>query len=148
MTLTTEPALCTEQVSDGYRGALIPPGVPFELATLSLEQVAMILQRSVKSIKVDVTRNPHSLPTIMRVPHSRKLVVRAVDMQKWMEGLAELERNRQRAIRDAARRDGVPARVSKRDVLGNSKRNLRKGATMLMGKTADEALAEIAGAAA
>lgn len=142
MTPTTPSTeLHTEQVSDGFRGPLIPPGVPPELATISLEQVAMILQRSVKSIKVDVTRNPRSLPTIMRVPGSRKLVVRVADMQAWMEGLADLERIRQRALRDAARRDGVkPVAPTKRDVLGKTRHNLKTGASMLMGKTLEEAM--------
>ena len=91
-----------------------PDRVPEELRTYTVEQLAVILKRSVKSIKVDVTRNPGSLPPVFRIPGSRKILFRHVDLRAWMDELSFNAVRRREAEALALKRMWRPLRRSGR----------------------------------
>lgn len=79
--------------------------IPPSLQTITVEQLSEILGRSPKSISVDVTRNPDSLPPVLRVPGSRKIRFRLADVLRWMDELSEVAWMRNQASRQARKRD-------------------------------------------
>jgi hypothetical protein len=88
-------------------GKLFKDGVPPELQIITPEELAMLLHRSAKSIRVDVTRNPNSLPPVFRPPGTKKIRFRLVDVQKWMEALAALAAAEKVKRQEEAARLGV-----------------------------------------
>lgn len=54
--------------------------------TLTPEDLAPILGRSVATIKADSRRKPESLPPRLRIPGSRKLLWLEEDVQAWIRG--------------------------------------------------------------
>ena len=57
------------------------------ITTHSVEEVADFLHKSVHSVYSDVSRKPESLPPILRVPGSSKLLF--CNMYEWAAGLLE-----------------------------------------------------------
>jgi len=53
-------------------------------ALLTVEQLSEYLQKSVASIRSDATRNPQSLPPICRLPGTKRLLWRVVDVEQWL----------------------------------------------------------------
>ncbi|QQZ41141.1 DNA-binding protein [Pseudomonas sp. SK3(2021)] len=53
-------------------------------ALLTVEQLSEYLQKSVSSIRSDATRNPLSLPPICRLPGTKRLLWRVVDVEQWL----------------------------------------------------------------
>jgi hypothetical protein len=88
-------------------GKLFKDGVPPELQIITPEELAMLLHRSAKSIRVDVTRNPNSLPPVFRPPGTKKIMFRLLDVQKWMEALAALAAAEKVKRQEEAARLGV-----------------------------------------
>lgn len=54
-------------------------------ALLTVDQLSVFLQKSVASIRSDVTRNPHALPPICRLPGTKRLLWRVEDVEAWLE---------------------------------------------------------------
>ncbi len=79
-------------------------GIPLELRLYTVEELAVILKRSAKSISVDVTRKPQSLPPVFRMPGTRKILFRHPDVVAWMDGLSESAERRLEAEAQASRR--------------------------------------------
>lgn len=52
---------------------------------LTVEDLASYLQKSVKSIRSDVSRNPKSLPPICRLPNTKRLLWRLEDVELWLQ---------------------------------------------------------------
>lgn len=123
-----------ETPASASEGRLLQDGIPIELQTLTIEQVAMLLHRSAKSVRVDVSRKPNSLPPVFRQPGSRKVCFRVVDVQRWMEALSAMEIARRKAAAETARTLGVnaPAKPPRR-LLENSRRVLEGRTTPLIG---------------
>jgi predicted DNA-binding transcriptional regulator AlpA len=53
-------------------------------ALLTAEQLSTFLQKSVASIRSDVTRNPQALPPICRLPGTKRLLWRVEDVEAWL----------------------------------------------------------------
>lgn len=53
-------------------------------ALLTVEQLSECLQKTVASIRSDVSRNPMSLPPICRLPGTKRLLWRVEDVERWL----------------------------------------------------------------
>jgi len=53
-------------------------------ALLTVEQLSVFLQKTVASIRSDVSRNPMSLPPICRLPGTKRLLWRVEDVERWL----------------------------------------------------------------
>lgn len=53
-------------------------------ALLTVDDLSGYIHKSVTSIRSDVTRNPHSLPPICRLPGTKRLLWRAEDVERWL----------------------------------------------------------------
>jgi len=53
-------------------------------ALLTVDQLSIYLQKSVASIRSDVTRNPLALPPICRLPGTKRLLWRVEDVEQWL----------------------------------------------------------------
>lgn len=53
-------------------------------ALLTVDDLSGCIQKSVTSIRSDVTRNPQSLPPICRLPGTKRLLWRAEDVERWL----------------------------------------------------------------
>lgn len=51
---------------------------------LGLEELATVLGRSPETIKKDLRRNPDAVPPRLKLPHTRLLRWRAVDVEEWL----------------------------------------------------------------
>lgn len=56
---------------------------------LTLDELATMLARSPETIKKDLFRNPGAVPPRLRVPHTRLLRWRAVDVEAWLTSHVE-----------------------------------------------------------
>ena len=65
-----------------------------ELRLLDASDLGKLLGRGTKSIKVDVSRRPHTLPPVFKVPGTRLLKWRRADVRAWLEAIADLERQK------------------------------------------------------
>jgi hypothetical protein len=73
-----------------------------DLATIGPAELGKLLGRSTKTIKMDVTRRPRTLPPRFQPPGTRAVIWRVVDVRRWMQALAdEHERQRVEALRFA-----------------------------------------------
>lgn len=115
----------TEVAPSASEGKLLKDGVPIELQIITPAELAMLLHRSVRTIKVDVTRNPQTLPPVFRPPGTKKIMFRLVDVQKWMEALAALAAHERLKASAEAERLGVKGVKAPRRVLENSRRALK-----------------------
>lgn len=55
-----------------------------EPPTVTVDELARILQRSRHSIAGDVTKAPHKLPPRLRLPGSRKVLWLRSDVMEWL----------------------------------------------------------------
>jgi predicted DNA-binding transcriptional regulator AlpA len=55
---------------------------------LNLEDLAQLLGRSPDTIKKDMRRNPDAVPPRMKLPGTRLLRWRLVDVQAWLQKLS------------------------------------------------------------
>lgn len=53
-------------------------------ALLTVDQLSAFIQKSVASIRSDVTRNPQALPPICRLPGTKRLLWRVQDVEAWL----------------------------------------------------------------
>jgi hypothetical protein len=51
---------------------------------LAVEQLALLLHKSPASIRSDASRNPEALPPICRLPGTKRLLFRHVDVMEWL----------------------------------------------------------------
>lgn len=59
------------------------------LRTLTVEDLAQVLRKSVASIQSDLVRNPECLPPVVRIKGSKRLLWREVDVKSWLEDQVE-----------------------------------------------------------
>jgi len=52
---------------------------------LTVKELAEFLRMSVNTVKADVSRRPHVLPPRMKIPGSRRVLWRRIDVERWME---------------------------------------------------------------
>ena len=55
-----------------------------ELETLTIKQLAGILNRSPATIATEVSKAPHKLPPRLRLPGSRKVLWLRSDVEEWI----------------------------------------------------------------
>ena len=60
-----------------------------DIKTLTPEDLAQILGRSVVTIKTDARRKPESLPPRLRIPSSNKLLWLESDVAEWLRACRE-----------------------------------------------------------
>lgn len=51
---------------------------------LTTEQLAKIIHKSAASVRSDASRNPRALPPICRLPGTKRLLFRLVDVREWL----------------------------------------------------------------
>lgn len=57
------------------------------MKTLTVEDLAALLQRSVATVKSDVSRRPHTLPPRLVVPGTKAVMWLEADVHEWLQGL-------------------------------------------------------------
>lgn len=62
-----------------------------ELRLVSVEQLSVLIHKSPASIRSDASRNPSSLPRICRLPGTKRLLWRAVDISTFFATAVELQ---------------------------------------------------------
>lgn len=60
-----------------------------DIQLLTVEQLGGILQKSPHSIRHDLTRNPKSLPPLVRIPGVKRNLWRVSDVRTWMDSLVQ-----------------------------------------------------------
>ena len=81
-------------------------------ALLTVDQLSAFLQKSVSSIRSDVTRNPRALPPICRLPGTKRLLWRVQDVEAWLaEHVVDSELTKPVAGREYAR-PGRPTKAA------------------------------------
>jgi hypothetical protein len=70
-----------------------------DLQVIGVEQLAALLNCSVKTVKVDASRRPETLPPRFVVPGTRKLAWRVTDVRIWSESIAAEGRRQHEAAR-------------------------------------------------
>lgn len=73
-----------------------------DLETIDASYLGKLIGRSTKSIMVDVSQRPETLPPRLVIPGSRKVLWRVVDVREWMQALADMEKERREAARAAS----------------------------------------------
>lgn len=54
------------------------------VSLLRVEDLAERIHKSVASIRSDVSRNPHALPPLCRLPGTKRLLWREEDVSRWL----------------------------------------------------------------
>lgn len=78
-----------------------------DLATMGASELGKLLGRSTKSIKLDASRKPETLPPRFVVPGTRNYLWRVKDVRDWMEAWAQVEADKRRRLAAEAKRLGV-----------------------------------------
>lgn len=107
-----------------------------DLATLGPSELGKIIGRATKTIKLDATRRPETLPPRFVVPGTRKLLWRVVDVRAWMDALAQIEADKRMQQRKLARTHGIAMPPVKPFALANKTRG-RAASAALAAKTAE-----------
>ncbi|HHJ4524924.1 TPA: hypothetical protein ACQJL1_004969 [Citrobacter freundii] len=58
---------------------------------ITVEELALALKKTVKSIRSDATRNPKCLPPRCRLPGNKRLLWRREDVKDWIDNSVESE---------------------------------------------------------
>jgi hypothetical protein len=61
-----------------------------DLQTIGPEELGRLIGRSTKTIKVDASRKPETLPPRFEIPGTRLLRWRVVDVRRWMEAISAI----------------------------------------------------------
>jgi predicted DNA-binding transcriptional regulator AlpA len=82
---------------------------------LRVEELAQLLHKSIASIRSDISRNPHALPPLCRLPGTKRLLWREEDVSRWLADhvISEVPPASSRAARAASsiRRRGRPTKA-------------------------------------
>lgn len=60
-----------------------------KLKTMTVEDLAAVLQKSVHTVRCDVTRRPETLPPRIQIPGSRTVLWLEQDVIDWLESLRD-----------------------------------------------------------
>ena len=72
--------------------------------TIGPTELGILIGRSTKSIRLDSSRRPETLPPKFVVPGCRLLRWRTSDVRAWMDALVQIEMNKRRQESDFAKR--------------------------------------------
>lgn len=57
-----------------------------ETDLITIPELAKIIRKSLESIRSDLCRAPHRLPPTVRLPSTRRVLFRRIDVEKWISG--------------------------------------------------------------
>ena len=79
-----------------------------DLQLINASDLGKLIGRSTKTIKLDATRRPHTLPPRFPIPgRSRQAMLwRVSDVRRWMEAIASIAEAQRVASRDLAEKTG------------------------------------------
>lgn len=83
-----------------------------DIQLLTIEQLGGILQKSPHSIRHDLSRNPKSLPPLVRIPGVKRNLWRVSDVRVWMDALVQVASPQpiSQPAGDGKRRPGRPTK--------------------------------------
>lgn len=70
-----------------------PLSAPLGDRLLDVKDVAFMLGRSPETIRKDLRRRPDAVPPRIRLPGTRLLRWRAIDVETWLAALVEAKKN-------------------------------------------------------
>lgn len=82
----------------------------------TIQQLAEFIHKKPASIYSDTLRRPDSLPPILRIPGSKKLLF--VNPRKWASVLLQASKKKEESQPPAARRRGAPTKAER--ILGRA----------------------------
>jgi len=82
-------------------------------ALLTVDQLALYLHKTAGSIRSDASRNPESLPPICRLPHTKRLLWRVEDVERWLAHHVQ-EDAKPQSTAVTIRRRGRPTKAQQR----------------------------------
>ncbi|NRF68664.1 hypothetical protein HLB44_16855 [Aquincola sp. S2] len=82
------------------------------LQLIGADDLAALLGRSPRTVRVDASRNPGNLPPRFHVPGTRKLAWRVVDVRRWSESTAAEARVKAAAAKALYEREQQAARTA------------------------------------
>ena len=100
---------------------------------MDASELGKLIGRSTKSIKVDATRRPHTLPPRFQIPGTAAQKWRVYDVRRWMEALAQVQEQERIKARNLALATGTPVPGRRSFVLGRDRTGM--AATAQMQKT-------------
>ena len=68
------------------------------MQTLTIKDLASILNRSPATIATEVSKAPHKLPPRLYLPGSRRVLWLQEDVEKWINELRTTEQHREQTI--------------------------------------------------
>lgn len=81
-------------------------------ALLTTADIAVILKKSIHSVRHDVRRNPKSLPPFFKIPGTQRVFWRPVDVEKWISDLAAVPVDEvEQQLAQQPRRRGRPTKA-------------------------------------
>lgn len=97
------------------------PGYDFTQELLAVEQLAVLVHKSVASIRSDASRNPSALPPICRLPGNKRLLFRVEDVRAWLGKHVQEEVSKVQEPQTVLmpRRPGRPRKVASISVISN-----------------------------
>lgn len=109
--------MTSDQDSKADAPAAVAPAatvLPDDLQTIGPSDLGKLIGRSTKTVKVDASRRPDTLPPRFIVPGTRKLLWRVADVRKWMQMLADIEAEKRLAEREFARSQGITGPLARK----------------------------------
>lgn len=79
-----------------------------ELKTIGIKELSVLLRRAPGTIRVDVSRRPHTLPPTLRLGGSKKVMWLLSDVEEWIQAQSRIAKEKHKAICDAARAVSSP----------------------------------------
>ena len=61
--------------------------------TLGIEELSVIIRKRPGTIRVDVSRRPHTLPPRLKLPDSKRVVWLRSDVNQWLRSMSSLGDN-------------------------------------------------------
>ena len=56
--------------------------------TLGIEELARILRKAPETVRVDVSRKPHTLPPRLKIPDSKRVLWLRSDVKNWLREMS------------------------------------------------------------
>lgn len=81
--------------------------LPQDLQTMDASELGKVIGRTTKTVREDSRRRPETLPPRLVIPGSKKLLWRVVDVQAWLQALADVEQDRRDRAVKAVKRAGL-----------------------------------------
>lgn len=97
-----------------------------DIQLLTIEELGGILKKSPHSIRHDLTRNPKSLPPLVRIPGCKRNLWRVSDVRTWQDALVQ-SASPQPISLPAVDGKPRPGRPSKSEALAKARASKKQG---------------------